>query len=676
MFRHPKKKTRQSRSRIRPQRHLSVEPLESRVMLSADGLLLSGMATSETTLAVNSELTISFAPDGTDVAGHASELFAELQTPQTQGWQQAIANAFATWTAYTSTNVTIVRDNGDPLGTPGPAIGDDRFGDVRVAAIPLATDTIAMSVPQDELASGTWAGDILINSQYDFANVDELFAVAVHEAGHVLGLGHSDNPDSPMFIHGIPDTVTPLPEDIAQLRQASGFTPPQELDQPTDHDDDTDHNNANTYDTQEHRDTERDRDEEDERDKEDEREAREANAAREQDERQRERTETNRVTEQRKWQNERLRRLRESGEGEGEGEGEEQAADEIVTAIRSGNSQGEQTRNDKAPRELTSSRQLRRSAPTDIAIISADTNRPLHFGATGVIRSSQDSNDFLLASSGVEDDTFDFLTITIRSANRWSRTPRLEVLSEHGELLEFEVLANADGTLVVQLGGVRPSDNYVVRVMAAKGVGLFPSGEYELEAQFVNQQTALAPLFSQTLHAGRPVIENSFHVGETTLAQLVLTVDTVDTANSVAMWTVIYDHAGDIVQRIGAFTGETRSSGTLLLAPGDYRVRFQAAQPAGKDLPEIQFKLAGKAISLPIGPTIQDPTKTPILPPANDTLGPKYWDPRDLVVTDPIIFPSPTNISPPNPTVIADPSWYASSLWYWEQPTLVNIGVR
>ena len=192
-----------------------VQLLEPRLQLSAAA---SGIAW------VNApSLDVSFAPDGTDVAGHQSNLHDAFNriAPEAE-WQSAILDAFSVWTTHIDAEVGTTSDSGDPFGAPGAGYNDPRFGEVRVAAIPASEDYHAFSIAHDEFVSGTWSGDIIFNSNWRPRSLDDIFRVALHEAGHVLGLGHNDNPDSPMFEHDIPQSIEPTQDDIDDLQALYG----------------------------------------------------------------------------------------------------------------------------------------------------------------------------------------------------------------------------------------------------------------------------------------------------------------------------------------------------------------------------------------------------------------------------------------------------------------------
>ena len=118
-------------------------------------------------------------------------------------------------------------DDGSEFGSTGLMARDPRFGDVRIGSIPLDEGQLATSVSTVKVIDGTWTGDVLFNSNATFASIDEVFAVALHEAGHVFGLDHNDDPGSPMFEHGLPNSLTPTANDIAELHSVFG---PRSLD--------------------------------------------------------------------------------------------------------------------------------------------------------------------------------------------------------------------------------------------------------------------------------------------------------------------------------------------------------------------------------------------------------------------------------------------------------------
>lgn len=198
------------------------ETLESRQLLDATGLVW----------AIDERVSVSFAPDGTGVTDHQSDLFAKLNTlGEEEQWQEAILRGFQTWAHHANVDVALKDDDGSPFGISGATTGDERFGDVRIAAIPMDSGIFATSVPTNKFVDGTWVGDILFNSNASIESLDELFAISVHEAGHILGVEHSTNPLSPMFAHDIPTVIEPLADDIAQLIDQYGARLPDAIEQ-------------------------------------------------------------------------------------------------------------------------------------------------------------------------------------------------------------------------------------------------------------------------------------------------------------------------------------------------------------------------------------------------------------------------------------------------------------
>ncbi|HEV3342168.1 MAG TPA: matrixin family metalloprotease, partial [Pirellulales bacterium] len=172
----------------------TIERLESRYALTQFGVAWPDPQ----------HLTFSFVPDGTPVGGHrTSDLFAALNDASGAGdWQTAVMQALQTWAANANVNFAPVPDGGERLGIPGLAQGDPRFGDIRLAAAPLSSDEVALGTPFS-FAAGTLSGDILFNSHYQFGESPgaqyDLFSIALHEVGHVLGLPDSTDPSSAMY---------------------------------------------------------------------------------------------------------------------------------------------------------------------------------------------------------------------------------------------------------------------------------------------------------------------------------------------------------------------------------------------------------------------------------------------------------------------------------------------
>jgi hypothetical protein len=153
-------------------------------------------------------LSLSFVPDGTNVSGTPSNLNTLLNaTGDPSRAVREILRAYQTWAVAANLNVGLVGDGGQPMGVAGAPQEDIRFGDIRVGARPLTsgpTNALAGAVGFD-YDSKTWAGDLVFNSSYPFVlgatspDQNDLFSVALHEAGHSFGVADNTDPTSVMY---------------------------------------------------------------------------------------------------------------------------------------------------------------------------------------------------------------------------------------------------------------------------------------------------------------------------------------------------------------------------------------------------------------------------------------------------------------------------------------------
>lgn len=156
-------------------------------------------------------LTLSFPEDDVAVGAWRNDLRQTLdQVTDRQVWQTEVARAFQTWAVETNISIGLRNDRSDSFGTVGLPVRDPRFGDFRIGAFPQSETVLANAVPFSS-QSGTWAGDLLLNSDVDFvwndwgsgipqsASEVDLFSVLLHEAGNSLGIVDNANPSSVMF---------------------------------------------------------------------------------------------------------------------------------------------------------------------------------------------------------------------------------------------------------------------------------------------------------------------------------------------------------------------------------------------------------------------------------------------------------------------------------------------
>jgi hypothetical protein len=614
-------------------RRLALEQLEDRALPATFGIPWPNPG----------HLTISFAPDGTLVGGQQSQMFQLFNAiAPTQSWEDAILQAFQTWTAPTNINLSVVPDSGDPLGTTGPLQGDPRFGDIRITAVPLPTGIVAQATPFDPTA-GSWSGDVEFNSNYLFGmggtGQYDLLSVALHEAGHSLGIDDSSDPASAMYADftGIKKNLTA--SDVAAVLGLYGARAPDEFDA------------ASRNDT------------------------------------------LNKGTS-----------LNLSLGGNGlqptvVDANLDTVSDTDVYVIKPGNNQNNLTVLIQTSGISLLLPQLTVYSPAQTVMTAAAAADPLQgdlsinlnslqvgatyylsvsaavtdvfgtgsyrlqvvpagvspvsgvpTGSVVVLANDLHTNDSLGTATDLRQNSFrtftpyayavqaaigdstdiDYYhilspqgangTTTVMRILVWGTTPDglnpvASVFDAHGNPTDAQVLMNENGSYVLQVPDALPNMDYYVGVRGDPTAPLHATGTYVLGVNFGSQAVALQSFTSGTLTQQSADIR-TLQVNQGQLFHFVLSANADQAPPSTAVTMTIFDESGNVVSTLAAFNGDSQSE-TLFLSPGTYTVQFTASSPDGSALSSISYSLSGVGLTDPIGVTTTNPVLSPSPPPAS-----------------------------------------------------------
>ena len=161
-------------------RRLNVENLDERIVPNATGF------------------SIDFVPDNTNLIGESSSLFSAFGSSINAAETQILA-AFQTWADVANINFNLVAGTGPNSSTPyaDPSMSSA----IHVSMEPLGAGVAAISSPVTTPSS--LAGNMLLNSNQSFSvngssGTYDVYSVALHEVGVLLGLPENSTPSSVM----------------------------------------------------------------------------------------------------------------------------------------------------------------------------------------------------------------------------------------------------------------------------------------------------------------------------------------------------------------------------------------------------------------------------------------------------------------------------------------------
>ena len=611
-------------------------------------------------------LTLSFAPDGTDVNGSPSRLTATIG----DAGRAEVLRAVQTWAAAANVNVGLVADGGQPLGVAGGPVHDPRFGDIRVAAAPL-DGVVALALPFD-LTAGTRSGDIVFNSRLPFGvgagQFYDIFTTALHEAGHVFGLAGSADPASVMADEPRTPRAALAPADAAgvaalygprtpdayegaagngtaatapEIQPAGGPGPSGSVIRAT-----ADLASADDVDVFKFRPNN----------------LRGGGL-----------TATVAVAGY-SLLVPRLELLDAAGTVIASGVGGASGAADVTLHLPTAtdgatyyarvsagaasftlggyklalapDAAGSSGSDD--PIDPESGQNDTILTATTLTQLFKETGPRIDYALQASLGTPTDADVYRLRSPYQSGNSAGVLTVLVWAKDAGGLDPVVELSDHQGTPVPGAVLAHDGGAFTLQVPDSAANADYFVRVRHAHpGAGAVP-GNYALAVHFGGAAVATPELLAGTLTAAGPSAARDLAVTPTQVLHLTLSV--AGTAPAAGVTLSVLDAAGTVVASRFALAGDTASLNPYLGA-GTYRLSVTAATTDGSAAPDLGYVVRGASVSDPIGPRAVE-----VVPPL--PISPPPASPPPPAVTPPVTPPPPAvtpPVSPPNPVTPVAP---------------------
>jgi hypothetical protein len=209
--------------------------------------------------------------------------------------------------------------------------------------------------------------------------------------------------------------------------------------------------------------------------------------------------------------------------------------------------------------------------------------------------------------------------------------PMITVYDQLGNAVAADVLVNDSGSYLVQVANAAPGSTYFIKV---SGAAAGSTGNYLLGVNFRSSAIVLDQYVNSTLTSATRGEARTMTVNQTQVTHLVLSADPVTTGAATKVRMVVFDQNHNVVTVLDALAGQTVSA-DVYLKQGTYTVAFVAGTIDGSTLPALAYRLRGEALTDPIDPVPIDPTNPP---PTEDP---------DPIVIAPDPLPDPTPIIAP-----------------------------